>query len=455
MTTPVDDAAFARFVSIREALTARWPESHLSPTLDRIRMLVDLLGDPQNSIPAVHVAGTNGKTSTVRMIDAILREFGLHTGRYTSPHVNDMRERISFDGRPIGRDRFVAAYDDLALYLDLVDARNAHPLSFFEVMTALAFVAFADAPVDASVIEVGMGGRWDATNVVDARVAVIAPISLDHTAYLGDTLDAIAFEKAGIIKPEAIAVVGDQAPEALDVLLRKADEVGTTTYRAGRDFGVMARNVAIGGQLLTIKGIAGTYDEIFVPLHGEYQARNAALAVAAVESFLGGASGGLDAAVVREAFASVSSPGRLEIVRRSPTVIVDAAHNPAGAAALADAIEEEFSFDRLVGVIGVLADKDFRSMLEVLEPVLAEVVVTQPDTARALPVDSLAEAAVDIFGADRVEVVPRLPEALDAAVRLADVSTDVFGGGGVLVTGSVVTVGQARALFGARDETDD
>jgi dihydrofolate synthase/folylpolyglutamate synthase len=431
---------------VEAALAKRWPESKLDPSLDRIGALVDLLGHPQRAYPLIHVTGTNGKTSTARMIDAVLREFGVRTGRYTSPHVESVTERISFDGESIEADRFATAYDDVAPYLDLVDARSDVPLSYFEVLTAMAYAAFADAPVDVAIVEVGMGGAWDATNVGDGQVAVITPVALDHAEFLGGTIAEVAAEKAGIIKPGALAVLAQQPLEAAEVLLRRAVEVEATVAREGLEFGVLNRVVAVGGQLLTLQGLGGEYDEVFLPLFGAHQAHNAACALAAVEAFLGAGRDRLDLYPVRAAFASVSSPGRLEVVRRSPTIVLDAAHNPAGAEATADALREAFSFTSLVGVIGVLADKDAHGLLEAFEPVLDHVVVTASSSVRALPAELLGHLAADVFGADRVEVVPRLDDAVDAAVRQAEDVGDL-GGAGVLVTGSITTVGEARLLL--------
>jgi dihydrofolate synthase/folylpolyglutamate synthase len=433
---------------VQKALAARWPESTMEPSLDRMRALVDLLGDPQAASPAVHLTGTNGKTSTARMVDALLRAFGLRTGRYTSPHLESVTERICVDGEPLAPDRFAGVYDEVAPYAELVDAAQPHPLSFFEVLTGMAFAAFADAPVDASVIEVGLGGRWDATNVVDAAVSVVTPVGLDHMAYLGDTLGQIGAEKAGIVKPGALTVLAQQPVEAAEPVLRRCAEVGATVAREGLEFGVLARQVAVGGQLVAVRGLSGDYPDLLLPLYGAHQAGNAACALAAVEAFLG-RDEPLDVDTVREAFATVRSPGRLEPVRSGPTVLLDGAHNPAAATALVAALEESFAFRRLVGVVAVLADKDAAGLLSVLEPVLDHVVVTQSSSPRAMPADRLAAVAVETFGADRVDVEPRLDDALDAGVRLAEEEPGDVGdaGIGVLVTGSIATVGQARHLL--------
>lgn len=435
---------------VERAVLSRTPEHDLVPTLDRIREVLDLLGSPQVAAPVIHVAGTNGKTSTARMIEALLREFGLRTGRFTSPHLHTVRERISFDGEPIDPERFVATYEDVAPYLDLVDSRNDVPLSFFEVLTAMAYAAFSDAPVDVSVVEIGMGGSWDATNVADAVVAVVMPVSVDHVHFLGSTVEEIAAEKAGVIKSGSYGVIAEQPVAAAEVLMRRSVEVGSIVAREGLEFGVLSRPLAVGGQVLTLRGLAGEYDEIFLPLLGAHQAHNAANALAAVEAFLGGAHDDrdrLDIDLVRAAFAGVTSPGRLEVARRSPTVVLDAAHNPAGARATAEALEESFGFSRLVGVFAAMADKDVRGMLAAFEPVLAELVVTQNGSARAMPADELGALAVEIFGPDRVEVTRRLDNAIDSAVTLAEEEGDL-GTSGVLVTGSIVTVAEARTLLG-------
>jgi dihydrofolate synthase/folylpolyglutamate synthase len=443
----------ARYVAIEAELATRWPESKLEPSLDRVRAVVDVLGDPQAAYPVIHVAGTNGKTSTARMIESLLRAFGLRTGLTTSPHLHTVRERIRLDGEALDLERFVSVYDDIAPYVEAVDRRTVElggpRLSFFELLTVLAFAAFADAPVDVAVIETGMGGTWDATNVADGSVAVILPVDLDHQEYLGPDVATIAGEKAGIIKESAAVVLAHQQLEAAEVLLRRSVEVGATVAREGVEFGVVSRAPAVGGQVLSLQGPGARYDDVFLPLFGEHQASNAAVALAAVEAFLGGGSQSLDPELVRAGFASVTSPGRLEVVRRGPTVVVDAAHNPHGATALAAAIVDGFEFTRLIGVVAVLAEKDARGVLAALEPILAEVVVTRSSSPRAVDPDELAAVAVEVFGQDRVHVAARLSEALDVAVELADEAASELGGGaGVLVTGSVVTAAEARALLG-------
>lgn len=438
------------FDEAEDALLSRWPETRLEPSLDRIRAFTELLGDPQHAYRSIHLTGTNGKTSTSRMIDALLRALDLRTGRFTSPHVEKMSERISVDGEPLDDEAFVRAYNDVAPYLPLVDAAEAHPVSFFEAVVGMAYAAFADAPVDVAVVEVGMGGSWDATNVIDADVAVVTPIAVDHANYLGGTAVAIAREKAGIIKAGSVAVLAQQSTDVAAVLLERAAEVGATVAREGLEFGVVSRAPAVGGQVVTFQGLRGRYDDVFLSLYGAHQAQNAAAALAAVEAFVGGDEP-LGDDIVRGAFGEITSPGRLEIVRRSPTVLLDAAHNPHGAEATAAALEDSFQFDPLVGVIGVMGDKDAEGLLAAFEPHLAHVVVTQNSTDRALPADELAVVAREVFGEDRVTVVPLLADAIDAAAALAEAEgSDALSSGAVLVTGSVVTVGEARVLLGGR-----
>jgi dihydrofolate synthase/folylpolyglutamate synthase len=365
-----------------------------------------------------------------------------------------MSERICVDGEPLDDEAFVRAFNDIAPYTHLVDAEQEHPLSFFETIVGMAFSAFADAPVDAAVVEVGMGGSWDATNVADGKVAVVLPIAVDHARYLGDDVVAIAREKSGIIKPGATAVLAQQTAEVAVVLLDRAAEVGATVAREGMEFGVVSRVPAVGGQTVTLQGLRARYDEVFLPLYGAHQAQNAAVALAAVEAFVGGEEP-LDDALVREAFATVTSPGRLEIIRRSPTIVLDAAHNPAGAEAMAAALEDSFRFAPLIGVVGVMADKDAEGLLAALEPHLEQVVVTQNSTDRSMPARDLAETARGVFGDDRVIVLPDLAEAIDRAATLAEAGEafgEALGSGGVLVTGSVVTVGEARTMLKGRQK---
>jgi dihydrofolate synthase / folylpolyglutamate synthase len=443
----------ARMREVEREIISRRPEHSVDLALDRMTELVGLLGDPQRASPVIHITGTNGKTSTARMTDALLRSRGLRTGRFTSPHLVSIRERIVVDGTPISPERFVAAYDEVIPYVALVDERHPVAMSFFEVLTGMAFATFADTPVDVMVLEVGVGGRLDCTNVADGVVAVITPISIDHTRLLGNTVEQIAAEKAGIIKPGAVAVLAQQPLAAAEVLIRHAVEVGATVARQGVEFGVLSREQAVGGQQLALRGLRGTYEDIYLPLFGIHQAGNAACALAAVEAFAATSEAiqaALDADLVREAFAQVTSPGRLEVIRRSPTIIIDAAHNPAGMAATVAAVEEAFSFAHLVGVFAASGDKDVAGMLGELEPLIAEIVVTRNSSDRAMDPGQTAELAAEIFGEDRVQTAERLDDAIEAAVALADeaVAETGPGSGGVLVTGSVITVGDARRLLG-------
>jgi folylpolyglutamate synthase/dihydrofolate synthase len=468
----VDDIA-ERLREVELEIGSRRAEHQIDPTLDRVAALVNLLGDPHRAYPVVHVTGTNGKTSTTRMIESLLRERGLRTGRFTSPHLVSMRERICIDGEPLSAERFVELYEEISPYVQLIDEQQSAKLSFFEVLTGMMFAAFADAPVDVAVIEVGMGGRWDATNVADGAVAVITPIAMDHMQWLGDTIEQIATEKAGIIKPGAVAVIAQQQVAAAEILLEHATRVGATVAREGFEFGVLSRELAVGGQQLVLQGLRGTYGEVYLPMFGAHQASNAACALAAVEAFAGVAetvsnedgstislgvglsTEGLDQDLVRAGLARASSPGRLDILRRSPTVIADAGHNPAGVAVTAQALTESFNFDRIIGVVAVAEDKDVEGVLDELEPILSDIVVTTNSSPRAMPVEELAELAREIFGEERVHVMPRLDDAIEAAVTLADAAdaalTDEAGGGlgntAVLVTGSVVTAGDAQLLL--------
>ncbi len=432
-------------------ILARAPEHDFAPTLDRVEAVCDLLGHPERAFRVVHVAGTNGKTSTARMLERLVREHGLRTGLFTSPHLSSVTERIQVDGAPLSDAAFVAAWTDVAPYVHLVDQRSLAAggprMSFFEVLTVMAFAAFADAPVEVAVIEVGMGGTWDATNVVQPEVAVVTPIARDHERWLGHDLVDIAGEKAGVLKEKVTAVLAEQSEEVEGVLLAAAAERGARVLREGIDCEVVERQVGVGGQLVDLRTPAGLYTGVFVPLHGAHQAHNALLALTATEALLSG-GGALAGGVVEQAFADVASPGRLEVVRSSPTVIVDAAHNPHGVEATVAAIDEAFALERLVGVVAVLADKDVEQILAGLEPALDAVVVTRSSSERALDVTDLAEVAVEVFGEDRVHAVERLDEAIALAVDLAEQAASTMTGAGVLVTGSITLVADARLLLG-------
>lgn len=444
----------ADFQRAQAELLRRWPENKVAPDLGRISALMDMLGDPHRSAPVIHIAGTNGKTSTSRMVESLLREQGLTTGLFTSPSLESITERVQIDGQPISKERFAAAYADIEPFLVLLDQQSEHvagpPVTMFEAITALAFACFADAPVDMMIIECGMGGAWDATNVVTADVAVITPIGLDHTDYLGDSLTEIAAEKAGILTPGVLPVFARQEPEAAAVLVAKCQEIGLTAVREGVEFAVLHRTLAVGGQMLTLLGLGGEYDDIYLPLHGEYQAANAALALAAVETFFNvDPERKLDIDVVRAGFAAATSPGRLERVRTSPTVIIDSAHNPHGAASVTAALTESFDFSRLVAVVAVLEGKDVRGILAAIEPGFDSIVVTRNSSPRSMDTDDLAELAIDVFGDDRVFASPNLAEALEVAVGLADEVAE-WGSAAVVALGSVVTAADVRKMMKPR-----
>jgi len=438
-----------RMREIEQSILMREPEHDLEPSLDRIAAVMELLGDPQHAFPAIHITGTNGKTSTTRMIESMLRELGLSTGRFTSPHLHNIRERIALNGNPIDAERFIASYEDVLPFIDMVDARSAldgaPQLTYFEVLVAVAYAAFADAPVDVAIVEVGMGGSWDATNVIDAKVAVVAPIALDHERFLGSSVEDIATEKSGIIKAGSVVISSLQDPEVAAILVERAQDVGATIAFESNEFGILRREVGVGGQRLALRGLGGDYDDIFLPLHGPHQGQNAAVALAAVEAFVGGGQDRLNIDVIRAGLAAASSPGRLEVVRRSPTVLVDSAHNPAGMLALRTALEDSFNFTKVIGVIAILEDKDATTMLEILEPVLNEVVVSRTSSPRAMNPERLGRLAAEIYGEDRVTVIDDLPDALDCAAGMAD---EGGAGGGVLATGSITTAAEVRMLLG-------
>ena len=437
----------ARIDAIERALLARWPENRIAPTLERISALVDMLGSPQLTYPTIHIGGTNGKTTTSRMVDSLLFEMGLRTGRFTSPHLESYLERICINGQPIDAKELIFSFNDISPYLDLMDTKFENPISFFEAITALAFAAFAEHPIDVGVIEVGMGGQWDATNVVDADVSVIMPIGLDHMEYLGDTIGEIAKTKAGIIKEQGFVVLAQQEPEAAIELLRRAAEVGADVAREGLEYSIDSRAIAVGGQLISITGLRGHYDEIFLPLHGKHQASNAAAALIAVEAFFGEQD--LDIDAVRAGFANVTSPGRCEIVHRDPTIILDAAHNPHGAAAIAETIQSEFTFDDVTGIVALMADKDALGILQALEPIMNQIIVTTNSAARSMSVKDLEALATQVFGADRVFGQPTLTDAIDKAIKdsVRPLSEESLA---ILITGSVVTVGEARTAVRKR-----
>ncbi|QCR19082.1 bifunctional folylpolyglutamate synthase/dihydrofolate synthase [Agrococcus sp. SGAir0287] len=431
------DAAYAQ-------LLERAGETAIEPRIAATARAVELLGDPQRSYGVIHVTGTNGKGSTARIAESLLRAHGLRTGLLTSPHLERVTERILIDGEPVSDAVFARVWDETRPFLELVDGelaeRGERRLTFFEAITVLAFAIFADAPVEVAVVEVGMGGTWDSTNVADGDVAVLTPIALDHTNRLGSTVEAIATEKAGIVKPDAIVVTAAQEPEALAVIEARAAEVGAArVLLEGRDF-ERESTLAVGGQLLTVRGLAAAYEDQPLPLLGRHQGQNAALALVAVEAFLGGGERPILQEVLTEGLSRVTSPGRLEVVGTDPTVVVDAAHNPHGARSLATALEEVFAFEHVQLVIGMVEGKDAEGVLRILEPHVEEVVVTQSDSERAVPADDLARVAVAVLGAERVSVEPVLERALETAREQAEDR-----GGAVVVTGSITLLGAVQA----------
>ncbi|QTF71726.1 bifunctional folylpolyglutamate synthase/dihydrofolate synthase [Arthrobacter woluwensis] len=443
--------------SVYAELLGRAPENKMEPRLAPLFRAMEVLGEPNKACPIIHITGTNGKTSTARMIEQGLIAHGLSTGRYTSPHLSKVTERISINGEPVSDETFVRIWDEIRPYLAIVDAEleadDQPRLTYFECLTILGYAVFADQPVDVAVIEVGLGGITDATNVGDGAVSVVTPISLDHTDLLGDTTGEIAVEKAGIIKPGGFLVSAVQPRDAAQVLLEKAQEVGVPFRFEGVEFGVESRAVAVGGQMLDIQGLAGRYDEVFLPLHGAHQAENAAVAVAALEAFFGGGERELDPEVLREAFMNVTSPGRLEVVRTAPTIIVDAAHNPDGIRASAESIQEAFNFSKLVVVLGVLQEKDAAEILNQLKEFLGdlaeEICLTQSTSPRAIPAGELAELAVDLgWGEENVHISEKLDDAIEWAVARSEANDDLSGG--VLITGSITVVAEARILLQAK-----
>jgi dihydrofolate synthase/folylpolyglutamate synthase len=423
-----------------EALLGRLGESKPVKRLEATRRVLELLGDPHQMCGIIHIAGTNGKTSTARIIESILRAHGLRTGLMTSPHLQRVNERIVIDGEPISDRKLADNWADVEPFIAMVDAEmvanEQPPLSYFEALTVLGFACFADAPVDVAVVETGMGGEWDSTNVVTADVAVLTPIALDHMEHLGSTITEIAKTKAGIIKPASRVISARQTDDAWAQIVSACDKNEAPLSVLGRDFMVTSLTPAVGGQQINVEGLTGHYRELFLPLLGDYQADNTAVAIAAVESFLGGGEYPLAAEVVEEGVTVASSPGRLQVIASHPTVIVDAAHNPHGAEALCGAVMTSFSFDRLICVVGVLQAKDVTGIIEALDPVVDHFVVTQSQSDRAISVADLADAVEGLAGPDRVDARPSSGEALARALDLAGVD------GGVLVTGSITLVAE-------------
>lgn len=438
--------------AVYAALLTRQGEQWVQPRVERTRRVLELLGDPQATYRVVHLTGTNGKTSTARIVESIVRAHGLRTGLFTSPHLERFTERVMIDGEPIDDGLVADAWDEISPFVDLVDAELAAagdaPLTFFELLTVLAFVAFADAPVDVAVIEVGMGGSWDSTNTADGDVVVFAPIDLDHADRLGNTIAEIATVKSGIIKPGAAAVSAEQNPAALEVLKAAADARSASLAVEGDAFGLTAQRLAVGGQQISVKGLAGTYDELYLPLYGAHQGHNAALAIVAVESLIGGAAQALAPDVVADGLAQVTSPGRLQLVGVAPTVLVDSAHNPHGARALVAALGDSFDFDEWGIVLGAFGDKDIAGIVSTIVPAATHVFATAPDSDRAADPDTLADL-VEAAGA-QVTVHRDLAEAAGAAREWASASERRA----VVIAGSVVLAGEAVQLAAAEDWKD-
>ena len=428
---------------VMSALASRWPENKINPSLDRIKLLLDYLGNPQDGLKAIHIAGTNGKTSTSRMIERLLRSLDLRTGLYTSPHLVHPRERISIDGEPISVKNFEEVFSQVEPFLEIVDEKiPGGSVTFFEVLTAMAFVSFSDTPVDVISLEVGMGGRWDATNVLTPMVSVITPIDLDHQEYLGNTIEKIALEKTGIIKENIPVVVSNQGKDAAKIILAKAMENNSPIMREGIELDVLERSVGIGGQQLTIANPYGTHSELFLPLFGKHQASNAAVSLTAVEAFL---DRQIDHDLVQEAFAEFSSPGRLQILKRNPTIVIDAAHNPAGIRATKQGITESFQFDNLILILAFMGDKDVDQILEELKGFAQVVILTQTNSIRALSVVDLAKKVKNISQfATRIESSDNSSEAIKLAMNLAK---DLGNSAGIIALGSVVLAGEIGLLI--------
>lgn len=435
--------------AVYEALLQRQGERWVQPRVERTRRVLELLDDPQKTYRVIHVTGTNGKTSTSRMIESLVRAHGLRTGLFTSPHLERFTERIMIDGEPIDDAAVADAWDEVSPFVDIVDAELASeddaPLTFFELLTVLAFVAFADAPIDVLVLEVGMGGSWDSTNTADGDVAVFAPIDLDHADRLGETISQIARVKAGIIKDGAAVVSARQDPAAEGVLRETAQRHGASIAFEGAEFALASQRLAVGGQQITVRGLAGTYEDEYLPLYGAHQGFNAALAIAAVESLVGGGTQRITGDILAEGLGAVTSPGRLQLVGTAPTVLVDAAHNPHGVRALVAALRESFDFDEWGVVLGVLSDKDAAGIVAEIAPIAAHVFATAPESERAEDADAVADLAEaqDL----RVSVHADLPAAADAARAWAAASDRRA----VVVAGSVVLAGEALALATAED----
>jgi dihydrofolate synthase/folylpolyglutamate synthase len=439
---------------VEAELLERNSENKPRPRLEPTQRAVSLLGDPQSSYRVIHITGTNGKTSTARLIERLLRETGLRTGRFTSPHLVSFNERISIDGEPVSNEVFVEVWRDIAPVLEIVDAQleseGEAKLTYFEAIAILGFAVFADAPVDVLVLEVGMGGEWDSTNVANGDVAVFTPIALDHTDRIGSTITEIAKTKAGIIKPDAIVVSASQSDDAVSELVAKAERLDVPIRWFGVDFELLETTPTKIGQTLSVRSLAGTYQDLAMPIHGHFQAENAALAIAAVEAFLGGGEQRLMDDIVRVALADVASPGRLQVIDHQPLVILDGAHNPHGAKALAAALANSFGNLETIAVVAMLEEKDLPGFLANLDPAIKHYVVTQSSSERAVAAVDLAARIAETVGAEKVSVQPNFASALDQAKGLLSDSDT----GAVLVTGSLTLVGDALAKIQREAELD-
>ena len=446
MSKDSESAALAKLREVEAALMARIPEHKLRPRLEPTRRAVELLGDPQKSYRVIHITGTNGKTTTARIIERILREHGLRTGRFTSPHLINLNERIALDGEPVDNEIIYEIFKDIEPALDMVDAEllaaGDSRLTFFEALAVLGFAVFADAPIDVLVLEVGMGGEWDSTNVADGDVAVFTPIDIDHVERLGHTIAEIATTKSGIIKPGSIVVSAPQQPDALAVLETKAGAIADELKLAGRDFELLSQSESKTGLTFSVRGLTREYDDLFMPLHGKYQAHNAAVAIAAVEAFIGGGQVPIADDILRPALADVTSPGRLQVIAQNPRVILDAAHNPHGARSLGEALVTSFGAPHAVAVLSVLNDKDARELLSALDESIHDFVITQSSSVRALPAAELGELATEIFGAERVTVAEDFRDALAIAQGKLPKGENTA----VVVSGSITLVGDVLAF---------
>lgn len=441
-----------RVQDVTNELIARQPENQIRPRLAPTKRAVEILGNPQENYGIIHITGTNGKTTTARLIERILREHGLRTGRLTSPHLVSINERIAIDGEPVEDEILARAYEETKPLLEIADAelvaQGEQPLTFFEAFTALAFQIFSDAPVDVLVLEVGMGGEWDSTNVADGDVAVFTSISIDHAKSLGNTVAEIAKTKSGIIKEKSLVVSSPQLPEAIEQI-RKVAKTAQGLFESGTEFILSQAKPDGSGTRFSVRGIAGNYENLWMPIIGEHQAENAATAIAAVESFLGAGQRPIGDEILRSALADATSPGRLQVVSKDPLIVLDGAHNPAGAKTLARAIEDHFGTSKALGLVSMLADKDARSTLSELLSVFEVLVISQVENARRMPAKELAAVAREV-GFKEIVVQENLEEALEYAKNRASAdSIPLF------ATGSLYMVGDLLRHFSQKYETDD